>query len=126
MNVPDKGYLTRVSELCKKHRVLFIADEVQTGLCRTGRMLCVDHESVRPDIVTLGKALSGGAMPISAVLASDEIMLTVRPGQHGSTFGGNPLAGKVAMAALQGTPLFLCRSLNRMRPTLVCLCLLQC
>jgi len=98
--VPDAGYLKGVRALCDKYNVLWIADEVQTGLCRTGRMLCVDHDDVRPDMVVLGKALSGGTMPISAVLADDEVMLTMAPGTHGSTFGGNPLACKVAMASL--------------------------
>uniref|UniRef100_A0A0X3PDE7 Ornithine aminotransferase n=1 Tax=Schistocephalus solidus TaxID=70667 RepID=A0A0X3PDE7_SCHSO len=101
VRVPSDGYLARVRELCTKYKVLFIADEVQTGLARTGRRLCVDHENVKPDIVILGKALSGGVLPVSAVLANDEIMLTIKPGEHGSTFGGNPLACKVAMAALQ-------------------------
>jgi ornithine--oxo-acid transaminase len=87
--------------LCKTNNVLFIADEVQTGLCRTGRMLACDHENVRPDILILGKALSGGIMPVSAVLADNNIMLTIKPGEHGSTFGGNPLACRVAIAALQ-------------------------
>jgi ornithine--oxo-acid transaminase len=99
--VPDEGYLKKTHELCKSKNVLLIADEVQTGLCRTGKMLASDHENVKPDVLILGKALSGGVMPISAVLANDDIMLTIKPGQHGSTFGGNPLAGKVAMAALQ-------------------------
>lgn len=99
--VPDDGYLKKAYDLCKSKNVLFIADEVQTGLCRTGKLLACDHENVRPDILILGKALSGGAMPISAVLADDEIMLTIKPGQHGSTFGGNPLAAKVAIAALK-------------------------
>jgi len=99
--VPDEGYLRSAYELCKKNRVLFIADEVQTGLARTGKLLCCDHEGFRPDILVLGKALSGGIMPVSAVLASDEIMLTIRPGQHGSTYGGNPLACAVAMEALE-------------------------
>ncbi|ESO82732.1 hypothetical protein LOTGIDRAFT_184502 [Lottia gigantea] len=99
--VPDQGYLTKVRELCTKHNVLFIADEVQTGLARTGRRLCVDHENVRPDMVILGKALSGGVLPVSAILADDDIMLTIKPGEHGSTFGGNPLACRVAMAALE-------------------------
>ena len=99
--VPDEGYLKKSYDLCKKHNVLFIADEVQTGLCRTGKLLACDHEDVRPDILILGKALSGGVMPISAVLADDEIMLTIKPGEHGSTFGGNALAGKVAIAALE-------------------------
>ncbi|MCU0364457.1 MAG: ornithine--oxo-acid transaminase [Ignavibacteriaceae bacterium] len=99
--VPDEGYLKKVYNLCKSKNVLFIADEVQTGLCRTGKLLACDHENVRPDILILGKALSGGVMPISAVLADDEVMLTIKPGQHGSTFGGNPLAAKVAIASLQ-------------------------
>lgn len=99
--VPPDGYLAAVSRLCKKHRVLMIADEVQTGLARTGRMLACDYEAVKPDILVLGKALSGGLMPVSAVLASDEIMLTIKPGQHGSTYGGNPLACAVAREALQ-------------------------
>lgn len=99
--VPDEGYLRKSYELCKKHNVLFIADEIQTGLCRTGKLLACDHEDVRPDILVLGKALSGGVMPISAVLADDDIMLTIKPGEHGSTFGGNPLAGKVGIAALE-------------------------
>ena len=98
--VPDEGYLKKAYDLCKKHNVLFIADEVQTGLARTGKLLACDHEGVRPDILILGKALSGGLMPISAVLADDEIMLTIKPGEHGSTFGGNPVAAKVAIAAL--------------------------
>jgi len=99
--VPEEGYLKKAYALCKRKNVLFIADEVQTGLCRTGKMLACDHEHVRPDVLILGKALSGGVMPVSAVLADDEIMLTIKPGQHGSTFGGNPLAGKVAIAALE-------------------------
>lgn len=98
--VPDDGYLKGVRDLCTKHNTLMIADEVQTGLCRTGRMLACDHEQVRPDIVVLGKALSGGLYPVSAVLADDEVMLRIQPGQHGSTYGGNPLACAVAMAAL--------------------------
>lgn len=101
VNVPDEGYLKTCYALCKKHNVLFIADEVQTGIARTGRKLCCDHEDVRPDILILGKAISGGVLPISAVLADDEIMLTIKPGQHGSTFGGFPLACKVATAALE-------------------------
>ncbi len=101
VRVPDDGYLKACYNLCKKHHVLFIADEVQTGIARTGKMLCCDHEGVRPDMVILGKALSGGVLPVSAVLADDEIMLTVQPGQHGSTFGGFPLACRVAMAALE-------------------------
>ncbi len=99
--VPDKGYLRKVSDLCKEKNVLLICDEVQTGLGRTGKMLASDHENVKPDILILGKALSGGVMPVSAVLARDEIMLTIQPGQHGSTFGGNPLACRVAIAALE-------------------------
>lgn len=98
--VPDEGYLKKAYELCKKNNVLFIADEVQTGIARTGKMLACDHEGVRPDILILGKAVSGGVMPVSCVLADDEIMLTIKPGEHGSTFGGNPLACKVAIAAL--------------------------
>jgi ornithine--oxo-acid transaminase len=96
-----KDYLPGVRRLCDKYRVLFIADEVQTGLCRTGKMLAVDDVKVRPDIVCLGKALSGGTMPVSAVLADDEVMLTIKPGEHGSTYGGNPLACRVAMESLQ-------------------------
>lgn len=99
--VPHEGYLKGVRALCDKYNVLFIADEVQTGLCRTGKMLACDHENVKPDILILGKALSGGVLPVSAVLANDEIMLTIQPGEHGSTFGGNPLACRVAMAALE-------------------------
>ena len=98
--VPDEGYLRKCYEACKAHNVLFIADEVQTGIARTGKMLCSDHEGIRPDIVVLGKAISGGVLPISAVLADDDIMLTIKPGEHGSTFGGFPLAAKVAVAAL--------------------------
>jgi ornithine--oxo-acid transaminase len=99
--VPDEGYLKKAQELCKAKNVLLICDEVQTGLARTGKMLASDHDGVRPDILILGKALSGGVMPVSAVLADDDIMLSIQPGQHGSTFGGNPLAGKVAIAALE-------------------------
>lgn len=99
--VPEDGYLKKVYDLCKAKNVLFIADEVQTGIARTGKLLACDHEGVRPDILILGKALSGGTMPVSAVLADDEIMLTIKPGEHGSTFGGNPVACKVAMAALE-------------------------
>jgi ornithine--oxo-acid transaminase len=99
--VPDNGYIKGVRELCDKHNVLMIADEVQTGLARTGKMLCCDWEGVKPDILVLGKALSGGVIPVSAVLASDEVMLRLQPGQHGSTFGGNPLACRVAIAALE-------------------------
>jgi ornithine--oxo-acid transaminase len=98
--VPEDGFLKKASELCKKHRVLFVADEVQTGLARTGKMLACDHEGVRPDILILGKAISGGMFPVSCVLADDEVMMTIRPGEHGSTYGGNPIAGKVAMAAM--------------------------
>tara|TARA_B100000900_G_scaffold406169_1_gene416816 strand:- start:60 stop:1325 length:1266 start_codon:yes stop_codon:yes gene_type:complete len=98
--VPNEGYLKGVSELCKKYNVLFIADEVQTGIGRTGKMLACDHENVKPDILILGKALSGGVFPVSAVLADDHIMMCIKPGEHGSTFGGNPLACKVAKAAL--------------------------
>jgi ornithine--oxo-acid transaminase len=99
--VPDAGYLAKAYELCKKNNVLFIADEVQTGIARTGKLLACDHENVRPDILILGKALSGGSMPVSAVLADNEIMLTIKPGEHGSTFGGNPIAARVAIAALE-------------------------
>jgi ornithine--oxo-acid transaminase len=99
--VPDDGYLKKAYDLCKSKNVLFIADEVQTGIARTGKLLACDHEGVRPDILILGKALSGGVLPISAVLADDEIMLTIKPGEHGSTFGGNPVAAKVAIAALE-------------------------
>ncbi len=99
--VPDSGYIKKAYDLCKAKNVLFIADEVQTGLCRTGKPICCDHEGVHPDILILGKALSGGVLPISAVLANNEIMLTIKPGEHGSTFGGNPLACKVAIAALE-------------------------
>ena len=99
--VPDEGYLKKAYDLCKSKNVLFIADEVQTGIARTGKLLACDHEGVRPDILILGKALSGGVLPVSAVLADDEIMLTIKPGEHGSTFGGNPLAAKVAVAALE-------------------------
>jgi len=98
--VPDEGYLKKTYELCKKHNVLYIADEVQTGIARTGKLLACDHEGVKPDVLILGKAISGGIYPVSAVLASDEVMLVIKPGQHGSTFGGNPVAAKVAMAAL--------------------------
>ena len=99
--VPEDGYLKKAYDMCKEHNVLFIADEVQTGIARTGRLLACDHEGVRPDILILGKALSGGVFPVSAVLADDEIMMVIQPGQHGSTFGGNPIAAKVAMAALE-------------------------
>jgi ornithine--oxo-acid transaminase len=99
--VPDDGYIKKDYDLCHKNNVLFIADEVQTGIGRTGKLLACDHEGVRPDILILGKALSGGVLPVSAVLCDDDIMLTIKPGEHGSTFGGNPLAGKVAIAALE-------------------------
>ncbi|NCA76547.1 MAG: ornithine--oxo-acid transaminase [Alphaproteobacteria bacterium] len=99
--VPDEGYLKKAYDLCKAKNVLFIADEVQTGIARTGKLLACDWEGVRPDVLILGKALSGGVYPISAVLADDPIMLTIHPGQHGSTFGGNPVAAKVAVAALE-------------------------
>src|SRR5258706_906215 len=98
--VPDIGYIRNADDLCRQHKVLFIADEVQTGLGRTGKMLCCDYEHVHPDILILGKALSGGLYPVSAVLADDEIMLCIKPGEHGSTYGGNPVACKVAIAAL--------------------------
>ena len=99
--VPDEGYLAGVRSLCDKYNVLFIADEVQTGIARTGKMLATDYENARPDILILGKALSGGVFPVSAVLADDDVMLCIQPGEHGSTFGGNPLACKVAQAALE-------------------------
>jgi len=99
--VPDEGYLSKAKELCEKANVLFIADEVQTGIARTGKLLACDHENVKPDILILGKALSGGVLPVSAVLADDEIMGVIQPGQHGSTFGGNPLGARVAIAALE-------------------------
>lgn len=99
--VPDAGYLSTAKKMCADANVLFIADEIQTGLCRTGYMLACDEEKVRPDIVLLGKALSGGMMPVSAVLADDEIMLTIKPGEHGSTYGGNPLAAVTAVASLE-------------------------
>lgn len=99
--VPDEGYLSGIRKLCSEYNVLMIADEIQTGLARTGKMLACDHENVKPDILILGKALSGGTLPISAVLCNDDIMLTIKPGEHGSTYGGNPLACKVAMSALQ-------------------------
>ncbi|SFU33657.1 ornithine--oxo-acid transaminase [Pustulibacterium marinum] len=99
--VPTEGYLAKAKELCEKHGVLFIADEVQTGIARTGKLLAVQHENVTPDILILGKALSGGVYPVSAVLANDTIMEVIKPGQHGSTFGGNPVAGAVAVAALE-------------------------
>jgi len=99
--MPDKGYLSQAKALCEAANVLFIADEIQTGLCRTGKMLCCDHENVKPDILLLGKALSGGTFPVSAVLSSDEVMLTIKPGEHGSTFGGSPLASIVATESLK-------------------------
>lgn len=99
--VPDEGYLAKARELCTAANALFIADEVQTGIARTGKLLAVDHENAKPDILILGKALSGGVYPVSAVLANDEIMMVIKPGQHGSTFGGNPIAAKVAIAALE-------------------------
>ena len=99
--VPDEGYLKKAYELCKAKNVLFIADEVQTGISRTGKLFCCQHDDIKPDILILGKALSGGVFPVSAALADDEIMMTIKPGEHGSTFGGNPLGCKVAMAALK-------------------------
>jgi len=99
--VPDDGYLSKAKQLCEDANVLFIADEIQTGLCRTGKMLACDHENVRPDILILGKALSGGMLPVSAVLTDDEIMLTIKPGEHGSTYGGSPIASKTAIISLQ-------------------------
>ena len=99
--IPDDGYLQKVRALCTEYNVLFIADEIQTGLCRTGKLLACDHENVKPDILILGKALSGGTMPVAAILANDEIMLTIKPGEHGSTYGGNPLACAVAIASLK-------------------------
>lgn len=99
--VPDENYLPTAYQLCQKHNVLFIADEVQTGIARTGKLLCCDHAGVKPDVLILGKALSGGVLPVSAILSSDEVMLTIKPGEHGSTFGGNPLACAVAMEALE-------------------------
>jgi len=101
VHVPTDGYLTKAYEMCREKNVLFIADEVQTGIGRTGKLLACDHEGVRPDILILGKALSGGVYPVSAVLCDDEIMLCIKPGEHGSTFGGNPVAAKVAIAALE-------------------------
>ena len=99
--VPDDGYLKKCYDLCKMHNVLFIADEVQTGIARTGKMLCCQHDNIRPDIVVLGKALGGGVLPVSACLADDDIMLNIKPGEHGSTFGGFPLAARVAVEALK-------------------------
>ncbi len=101
VKVPDAGYLSKAAKLCKEANVLFIADEIQTGIARTGKMLCIDHEDIKADILILGKALSGGVFPVSAVLADDDIMLCIKPGEHGSTFGGNPLACAVAKAALE-------------------------
>ena len=101
VHVPSEGYLKKAYELCSEKNVLFIADEVQTGIGRTGKLLACDHEGVRPDILILGKAISGGVYPVSAVLADDDIMLCIKPGEHGSTFGGNPVAAKVAIAALE-------------------------
>lgn len=99
--VPDEGYLAKAKQFCEDANVLFIADEIQTGLCRTGKMLACDHENVRPDMLILGKALSGGVLPVSAVLADDAVMMLIRPGEHGSTYGGNPLACRTAIVALQ-------------------------
>jgi ornithine--oxo-acid transaminase len=99
--VPNEGYLKGIRDICDRHNVLWIADEIQTGLGRTGKRLAVDYENVKPDILVLGKALSGGVFPVSAVLARDEVMLTIRPGEHGSTYGGNPLGCKVAITALR-------------------------
>ena len=99
--VPDEGYLSGIRNLCDKYNVLFIADEVQTGIARTGKMLATDFEDARPDILILGKALSGGVLPVSAVLADDEVMMCIKPGEHGSTFGGNPLSCAVAKTALE-------------------------
>ena len=99
--VPDDGYLKKAYDLCKAHQVLFMADEVQTGIARTGKLLACDHEGVHPDVLILGKAISGGMMPVSCVLANDDIMLCIKPGEHGSTYGGNPIAAKVSIAALE-------------------------
>ncbi len=99
--MPEEGYLSRAKQYCEAANVLFIADEIQTGLCRTGKMLACDHDNVQPDILILGKALSGGTLPVSAVLANDHIMLTIKPGEHGSTYGGNPLACRVAIESLR-------------------------
>jgi len=99
--VPDEGYLAKCHELCKQHKVLLICDEIQTGLCRTGKMLCCQHDNVRPDVILLGKALSGGVYPVSAVLADRDVMECIKPGEHGSTYGGNPLGCAVALAALR-------------------------
>ncbi len=99
--VPDDGYLKKAAALCKQNNALFVADEVQTGLARTGKMLCCEHDDLRPDVLILGKALSGGVFPVSAVLCDDEIMMCIKPGEHGSTYGGNPMACRVAIAALK-------------------------
>ena len=99
--VPDEGYLQKVRTICDKNNILFLADEIQTGLGRTGQMLCCDHENVKPDVLILGKALSGGMMPVSAVLADDPVMLAIQPGEHGSTFGGNPLGMRVTIEAVR-------------------------
>ena len=99
--MPDEGYLARLSELCRQYNILLMADEIQTGLGRTGRMLCSDYENVRPDVLILGKALSGGVFPVSVVLADDAVMLSIQPGEHGSTYGGNPVAAVVSVAALE-------------------------
>ena len=99
--VPDDGFLSSVYNLCKQHNVLFIADEIQTGIARTGKLIACDYESIKPDILILGKALSGGVFPVSDVLADNDIMLCIQPGEHGSTYGGNPLACRVAIAALE-------------------------
>ena len=101
MYVPDDGYIKKAYDLCKEKDILFMADEIQTGLARTGKMLACDHDNVHPDILILGKALSGGVYPISAALADDDIMLCIKPGEHGSTYGGNPVASKVGIAALE-------------------------
>ena len=101
INVPDDGYIRKCFELCRQHNVLFIADEIQTGLGRTGELLCVDHDGIRPDVLVLGKALSGGVYPVSAVLANKEVMLCIQPGEHGSTYGGNPLGCAVSITALE-------------------------
>lgn len=98
--VPDDGYLAKIQEICKKYNVLLICDEIQTGLCRTGKMLCYEWDNIKPDMVILGKALSGGMYPVSCVMASKEVMLCIKPGEHGSTYGGNPLGCAVAMTAL--------------------------
>jgi len=99
--VPDNGYLSKAYQICKANNVLFVADEIQTGIARTGKLLACDYENVKPDVLILGKALSGGAYPVSAVLANDDIMLTIKPGEHGSTYGGNPMACKIAVTALE-------------------------